>query len=311
MSNILKETQQLNRLVLLALATLVGLALAFAGYYYWDRYVHLGDKPPLEMGIHKLEAEVRSDPSSPESRLALAEVQLRNSQYDEAINQAGQVLKTYPDNDRGLLIVGLANALNGNSASAIDPLSKFVSSHKQADMWEQDKTLEMALYYLADAYLKSGNTRQAIVALEDAIIISPADADALYLLGTAHARELRHEEALVYYQKAVRLVPDFSEAYAAMGEAYIVLQKPQFVYYSQGMQAFSIKDYPTAKNYLTLAAANLPDFAPVFLGLGLTYEQMGELPDAEMYLERAANLDPLDFMTSNALERVRSITADQ
>ena len=311
MSNILKETQQLNRLVWLALATLVGVALAFAGFYYWDRYVHLGDKPPLEMGINKLEAEVRSDPSSPESRLALAEVHLRNSQFDEAINQAGQVLNTYPDNDRGLLIVGLANALNGNSASAIDPLSKFVSSHKQADMWEQDKTLEMALYYLADAYLKSGNTAQAIAALEDAIIISPADADALYLLGTVHARELRHEEALVYYQKAVRLVPDFSEAYAAMGEAYIVLQKPQFVYYTQGMQAFSIKDYATAKNYLILAAANLPDFAPAFLGLGLTYEQMGELPDAEMYLERAANLDPLDFMTSNALERVRSITADQ
>ena len=311
MSNLLKETQQLNRLVWLALASLVGLALTFAGYYYWDRYVHLGDKPPLEMGINKLEADVRSDPSSPESRLALAEVLLRNSQYDEAIKQAGQVLKTFPENDRGLLVIGLSHALNGDPASAIDPLVKFVSIHKQADMWEQDKTLEMALYYLADNYIKSGNTTQAIAALEDAIIISPADADALYLLGTAHARELKPEEALVYYQKAVRLVPSFSEAYAAMAEAYTVLQKPEYLYYTQGMQAYSVKDYETAKNLLTLAAANLPDFAPVFLGLGLTLEQMGRLPDAKVYLERAVVLDPLDFMTNNTLERVRALTANQ
>ena len=311
MSNILKETQQLNRLVWFALATLVGLALAFAGYYYWDRYVHLGDIPPLQMGVNELEAKVHSDPSSPESRLALAEVHLRNSQYEEAINQAEQVLSAYPDNDRGLLVVGLSYALNGNSASAIDPLGRFVSIHKQADMWEQDKSLEMALYYLADAYLKSGNTTQAIAALEDAIIISPADADALYMLGTAHARELKPEEALVYYQKAVRLVPSFSEAYAAMGEAYSALQKPEYLPYTQGMQAYSVKDYETARDFLTLAAANLPDFAPAFLGLGLTKEQLGELPDAKIYLERAAALDPLDFMTNNALERVRALTANQ
>ncbi|MGW8249078.1 MAG: tetratricopeptide repeat protein [Anaerolineales bacterium] len=311
MSNFLNETQQLNRLVRLVLAALVGLTLAFAGYYYWDRYVHLGDKPLLEMGTDRLEAEVISDPSSPESRLALAEIKLSNSQYDEAINQAGQVLKTYPDNQRGLLVVGLAHALNGNPASAIDPLSRFVSSRKQEDMWEQDKTLETALYYLADSYLKSGNTNQAIAALEDALVISPADADALYLSGTAHAREARYEEALEYYRGAVRLDPSFGEAYAAMGEAYTALQKPQYVSYTKGMQAYTVKDYATAKNYLTLAAANLPDFAPAFLGLGLTLEQTGDLSEAEVYLERAANLDPLDFMTSNALEHVRALLADK
>ena len=67
------DDRRLKRLALAAVIVAVVLIAAFAGYYYWDRYVHIGDQSPLELGVSQLEEAVREDPQNAESRLSLAE----------------------------------------------------------------------------------------------------------------------------------------------------------------------------------------------------------------------------------------------
>jgi tetratricopeptide (TPR) repeat protein len=45
--------------------------------------------------------------------------------------------------------------------------------------------------------------------------------------------------------------------------------------------------------------------------LGITYEQLGLLTDAENYLTHALALDPDNFLASHALGRVQHILAGQ
>jgi tetratricopeptide (TPR) repeat protein len=301
-----KDTRQLTRLVWITLATIVGLTLAFAGYYYWDRYVHLGDQSPLERGASELEARVRQDPNDPEPRLALAEYYLSNQNYSGAIDQAQQVLANYPDSDRASFTVGLAYALSGQSEMAIKPLERFADLHRKSAMAASDMALEAALYYLGDNYLKLDRPGDAISVLSEALTISPTDADALYLLGQADFANRDPKSALMNYQKAANLVPDYAEVYVGMAACYTSLNMPEYVDYAQGMQAFATKDYQSAKVRLLAAVEKLPDFAPASLGLGLAYEQLGDLQKAEILLEHAVSLDSTNFVATNALGRIRS-----
>ncbi len=108
------------------------------------------------------------------------------------------------------------------------------------------------------------------------------------------------------YGQAVRLVPDFEEAYGAMADSYTALDRPDHVAYATGMVAYCQKDYEVAASHLERAAEALPDFAPVFVGLGLAYEGM-EMPEAALpAIQRALELDPDDFAAQQALARVQA-----
>ena len=91
-----------------------------------------------------------------------------------------------------------------------------------------------------------------------------------------------------------------------MAEGYSALNQPDYVVYAQGMEAFCRKDYQTAQSYLQQATEALPDFAPAFLGLGLTYEQMGDLEAALAAVERALELQPNDFAILQARGRIQA-----
>ena len=87
--------------------------------------------------------------------------------------------------------------------------------------------------------------------------------------------------------------------------SYTALNQENYVTYARGMEALSLQDYETAKSHLERAATALPDFAPAFLGLGLTYEQLGELEAALMAIERGLAINPDDFAALEA----QSVTA--
>jgi tetratricopeptide (TPR) repeat protein len=283
----------------------VGVALAFAGFYYWDRYIHLNDSTPLDQDVEALQTQVKAYPDAPEPRLALAETYLNKQRYAEAIDQASQVLQAYPQSDRALLVLGLANSFSGNLESGVTFLERFVGIHKETSTAEIDPVLELALYYLGNNYLQLERPGDAVRVLSEAVSITPSDADALNLLGLASQVLGKHEDALLYFEHAVRFVPDFSEAYAGMIDSYTALNRPDYAEYARGMQAFSQKDYPQARDLLSSAIERLPDFAPAYTGLGLTYEMLGDLPAAQTVLERAVGIEESNFIASNALLRVK------
>jgi len=306
LKSILSDNRSLRRLIWLILAALIILTVAFAGYYYWDRYVHLGDKSPIEMSTAHLEDQVRTDPSNPDARLALAEQYLQNQEFAGAIEQAQQVLNAFPDHPGALLILGVANTMAGNAQAAIEPLEQFAALRRDDPMAGVDTNLEAALYYLGYNYITINQPTQAIPVLSEALVIEPTDADAMFQLGIALAREGQHAQAIAQFYEAVRFVPDFADAYQEMAASYGAMDMPAHVLYAHGMQAFSTKSYGQARDLLEQAAGELSDFAPLYLGLALTYEQLGDLQLAQTNVERTLALEPHNFYANIIYERIQT-----
>ncbi len=302
-----KNSNQLARLVWITFAAILVVIVAFSSYYYWDRYVYVGDKSPVDLGVEKLEQTVRENPEDPEARVALAQYYFQNSAYSDSLSQAQQVLEAYPDNDNAIYILGMSYVQLGQFEAAIEPLQQFADIRSEGQMANADSTRETALYYLGTSYVHLNQTNEAITALSQALEIIPTDADAMYQLGLAYAQIDQHETAVVQYINAVRFVPDFTEAYHAMAESYEALSRPSYVAYARGMEAFSLKDYEGARPQLEQAIAGLPEFAPAYVGMGLVLEQFGELEEAKTHLERALALDPENFLAKHTLGRVQML----
>jgi len=300
------STKNIQWAIWIVLALLIVSVMAFGSYYYWDRYVHLGDQSPLELDIQRLEQTVRENPENPEMRVALAEFYLSKGMNREAAEQANQVLNAFSDNQGAMLISGIAHIRLNEREAALSPLEQFVATRKDLPMANVDTTLEMAYYFLGESYIKLERPEEAVSALEAALVINRADADALYQLGLAYQAIGQPEAALERYHRAVRLVPDFTEAYSAMIESYTTLEQPDYAAYARGMQAFTLQDLETAQTHLRYATQALPNFAPAFLGMGLTYEKLGDLEAALVTVERAVMLDQDDFAAQQALGRIEA-----
>ncbi len=307
----LNDQQQWTRRVWLMLAAVVLLTAVFGGYYYFDRYIHLDDQSPIDQSIIQMEEVVRQNPEDADARVGLAQTYLQNGRYPQALAQTQEVLSAYPEHHGALFVQGIAYAQAGETAAAIEPLAKLVVLRRQSPMAQTDNMLQTALYYLGKSYLEVGRTDYAIDAFTEALTINHTDADAMYLLGQAYSQNDQPDLALAQYQNAVRFVPDFIEAYQGMADSYTALSQPDHAIYAQGMVAYAQRDFETARGRLETAVAALPQFAPAFLGLGITYEQLGLLTDAENYLTHALALDPDNFLASHALGRVQHVLAGQ
>ncbi len=300
------DTQFLKRLVIIVVGILILVVVAFAGYYYWDRYIHLDEKSPLELSIENLEKQILVNPEDPEPRLAVAQYYLENGMYPQAIEQAQQVSQVFPESDSAYFIMGLAYTHSGQPENAIEHLKMFTSLRQGQEMSHIDILLETGLYFLGQNYVTLNQPEEAFSVLEQALSIDHTDADAMYQLGLAYLQTGQNEQAIEQFQNAVRFVPDFIEAYEAMAEGYTALTMFDYVNYARGMVAFSEGDYKKARQNLEKSASNLPDFVPVHLGLGLTYEQLGELKSAQASILRALELDPNNFMASHVLGRIQN-----
>jgi len=303
--------QTIRRAIWVVLGLLLVVAVSFAGYYVSDRYFHAEEKAPGESEIAHLEDSIHEEPQDPQLRIALAESYLRAGLNAEALEQADEVLRQYPEDVSALLIAGISQVRLDRPEAALAPLQSFVALRKGGSMARSDTALEAAYYYLGESYVKLGRPAEAIPLLEAALLISPVDADALYQLGLALDTNGQHELAVQRYGEAVRLVPDFVEVYQAMADAYAALDWHDHVTYAQGMVAFCQKDYQEAASNLERATEALPGFAPAFLGLGLSYEATERLQPALSAIERTLELDPGDFAAQQALGRIQAALETQ
>lgn len=299
----LSTSAQVTRIIIFAGIALLLAVGSFAGYYYYNRY-YSNQKPVEQVSLEQAEQAVKANPTDLKTRLALAETYLLYGKYDEALAQANQVFTTDPSLEGAWLVMGVANALNGKPADAITPLTNYVNAFKDEEMPGLDKRLQEASYYLGVSYLALNQPENAILPLEQTVGWNSLDADAIYKLGLAYAGVKRYEDAVNQYAIAVSFVPDFFEAYQAMAAAYDAGGKPELGDYARGMLAYSKKDYPGAIALLLKSAKAFPSYAPIFAGLGLTYEAQGDLPKALKSYETAVKLDPNNFTAKRGVERV-------
>jgi tetratricopeptide (TPR) repeat protein len=300
-----------NRAIVITAVLLAITSVTFGIVYYLDRYVHPGVESPVEQGVSSLEEMVRENPDDPDTRVMLAQSYYANGMFPEAKEQAAQVLKAFPENEDALLLSGIASVKMGDSEGALAPLEAFTALRRDTPTAGADHYLEAALYYLGISFIDTGEPGKAIEALQEALVINKMDADAIYQLGVAYAMNGQHEEAIEQFAHAVRFVPDFTEVYTAMATSYAALGMDDYAAYAKGMQSFSLQDYEAARTQLNATASSLRDFGPLYLGLGLTYEQLGDLDNAREELERAVLLNPNDYAAMQALGRIDNLMANQ
>jgi tetratricopeptide (TPR) repeat protein len=306
---LLSDTRQLTRIVILLGVLLVVAVVSFGSYYYYDRYYQPQPKA-VEASMAQAEQAAASDPQNPDKRLALAETYMMNGRWNDAMAQAAEILAANPEDkylQRAWLVIGVSSHQMGNYNDAIDPLTQFVDARKGEEMPGVDKQLQAAAYYLGDSYLQLGEPQEAIAPLEMSVNWSQTDADSMYKLGLAYAGVKDYEKAVNMFHGATTFVPDFLEAYQAMADTYDAMNMPALATYARGMMAYSKKDYSSARDLLLQSSQVKPDFAPTFAGLGRTYEALNDLLNAKTAYEAALKIDVNNFTASNGLQRVEAM----
>lgn len=302
----LSDTNQIKRIVIYMGIALVLASFSFGGYYYYDRY-YTSQPKPADENLKQVEQAVRDNPQDPQARLALAEAYMLNFRFEDAITQAQKVKELFPENISTDYVIGISYANSGKCQEALEPLTVYVDALKDQDMPGLDRRLQAASYYLGDCYLQLNRPQDAVPPLENAVNWSRTDADSMYKLGLAYAGVNEHEKAVNMFHAATTFVPDYFEAYTAMASSYEALQSPARAGYARGMASYAQKDYDTALQLLLESAQADASFAPVFAGLGMTYEALNDLPNAKTSYETALQIDEYNFTASNGVQRVSAL----
>ena len=128
---------------------------------------------------------------------------------------------------------------------------------------------------LGDAMARAGRVPEAIQFFEKALRLKPDFADAHCDLGIALEREGRTQEAVEHFEQAVKINPNYVGPQYNLGLALVRLGRVQ-----------------EAIGHWKEALRIGPDFAEAHCNLGIALAQLGETQDAKEHLEQALRLKP-------------------
>jgi tetratricopeptide (TPR) repeat protein len=295
--------RQLDRLIRrIGLLLLIG-TVVFVGFYVFDRW-----RPPQTSIVNRemaaLEVAVRENPADIASRGRLADIYVVARMYPEAIAQYDAILATGQADKAAYLGRGKAHQASGALAAAGSDLQAVVDMSKDAEMANVDPMLQAAYFWLGRIALDQGRSADAVTAFSSALQINRADADTLYLLGTAYVGTGDTDKAVEMLRRAIAFVPyGWPEPYVSLEQAYTAAGNPAMAGWAGAMAAFASGDHATAEAGL-LAIAEGPAAIDARIGLGLVMEARGELGAAADWFREALALDPENRPAQLALDRV-------
>jgi tetratricopeptide (TPR) repeat protein len=133
----------------------------------------------------------------------------------------------------------------------------------------------VAHYDLGNALAMAGRVPDAIVQYEQALRINPDFANAHNNLGNAFLQEGRVSDAIGHYEQALRIKPDYAKTHNNLGIALVRLGRA-----------------PEAIEHYEQALRLDPDYAEAHYNLGVTLGLVGRIPEAIGHLEQALRLKP-------------------
>jgi tetratricopeptide (TPR) repeat protein len=208
-----------------------------------DAYIYLGNALLLQgraveaMELFKKALQV--NPNSEEAYTYMGNALVAHGKVDEAINYYKRALETRPDNTINALL----------SQGKIDE----------------------AMNYNTKA-LGTGIGPATIV---DGIFKRPHFERVHLNLGNAYVAQVKHDQAIVHYKKALRINPDFKEAHNSFGNALA----------AQGQHREAIEHYNKALGVD-------PEYVDVYNNLGNALAGQGRISEAIEYYRQALRLDP-------------------
>lgn len=170
-----------------------------------------------------------------------------------------------------------------------------------------------AHYKLGVSYYGENNIQKAFVEFRKAFELNPEDKDVLNMTGIIYL--LHYEDfpkAIDFFQKAVSVDPDFSEAHNNLGFAYeksrkfneaitsykkalsnLLYMTPEKAYNSLGRVYYRLGKYDEAINEYKEALKRMPELYISYYGLALCYNEKGRYGDASLAITKAIEMDPL------------------
>jgi len=162
--------------------------------------------------------------------------------------------------------------------------------------------------YMANAYLKTGETEKALEAYETAVSLDPTRDDMYVRLGNLNFSLGRNAAAETAYRQAVNLNPDATNMFS-LGQLYLNTDRPveavtQFEkvvkltpenvngYYGLGQAYGKMGDLEAAVGQFNKAIELQPDFYSSYAELGYLYADMGQNDNAQSMFEILEDQDP-------------------
>jgi len=162
--------------------------------------------------------------------------------------------------------------------------------------------------YMANSYLKTGETEKALEAYETAVSLDPTRDDMYIKLGNLNFSLGRHSEAETAYRQAVALNSDATNIFS-LGQLYLNTERPlqaveQFEevvnltpenvngYYGLGQAFGKMGDLEAAVGQFEKAIELQPDFYSSYAEIGYLYADMGQVEDAQAMFEILEDNDP-------------------
>ncbi len=167
------------------------------------------------------------------------------------------------------------------------------------------RQLHGVYYRMALIRERSGDLAGAETDLQEALAIDSGDADAWYLLGEVRRKNEELQRSLEGYRKAVRLAPNFTQAYEAMATVFEQMGQRDLVDYANGMAAVARGDFRRGLPLLERSTVAVPNNSDAFLGIGQAYESLGRLAEAQGAYENAVRLEPDAFLPAMFLNRLQ------
>jgi len=135
--------------------------------------------------------------------------------------------------------------------------------------------------YMASSYIKLGRIDKAAEAYKTSMQLDPTSDAPVLKLANLYFAEGRHQDALMQYEKAVRLNPSAAN------------------YYSLGQTHLAMGDYSQAESAFSRVQRMEPEATNGYFGLGQTYNKMERYDDAVLQFKAALEKDE-EFYTAYA-----------
>jgi tetratricopeptide (TPR) repeat protein len=172
-----------------------------------------------EQLIAKSQEKLQQNPDDIEAHKAIGHSYLFLGEYEAAYNAFKEVLRVAPNDAEAYWGMGQAYTKPGNDAKALNFYKEAVRldprlAKAQADL---GKTLVTLFQY-----------HEAIGPLKEGIRLKPkgeVDHGDLYSLGEAYLRTRQYQEAIVAYRQALEVIPEHVYTHAGLAEAYNALKQ--------------------------------------------------------------------------------------
>lgn len=153
----------------------------------------------------------QSPAAARQSRAAEAAQAMSAGRFDAAARIYRELLQVAPDEPGLLMNLGIALAMDGREADAIEPLQRAVKG---------DPSLMPAHLFLGSSYLALGQPAQAIPPLERATAARPRDIEHRRMLAQAYAAAGRATDAVTHLRRVTEIAPTSPEGWYTLGHAY-------------------------------------------------------------------------------------------